>query len=472
MLQEERLDAQIDRLLNERRPDSPLDEDEAELLAVVRAVKGLRHPAKRARRWMGLAAVAAVAAAVIFGTIFLPLGGRASVVQAMEQTISQISSYHAVIEHRFEGPNPGQVEVRTEEVWYQGDKYAWRNPEGEEIISDGEREWKINHYSRVVDYSFPLAPKLHPFQPANLLKAVRNQPYTIVAHEQVAGRPATRVSFAVPQLKSYEMWIDTETKLPLQIEMHYWAGTVAIMSYKTFELNLTIPADRFAFKHPDGYSRADIGARVASLEEAERRTGIKPVKLNESPSIVVLAGNTIYMGFGDVLVTQGPENYLIPDQRRAYGWSGEGPVWSHGDQWFTWNQGGVGFNVRGGDRAVDIVRQILPDLSLPYEPYRNPYLVSLIEEPVQVDMEAAMAAEIEHARAPRAHADRALPIPVAQRFVAQSAQVPDSAFLVAGNNGGEAIVTVAEGPISKVYLRRVARQDEQGLWWVIGFDRR
>jgi hypothetical protein len=52
------------------------------------------------------------------------------------------------------------------------------------------------------------------------------------------------------------------------------------------------------------------------------------------------------------------------------------------------------------------------------------------------------------------------------------AAVSESAYREAGNNGAEAIVTVSEGPVSKVYLRRVARQDERGLWWVIGYDKR
>jgi hypothetical protein len=48
---------------------------------------------------------------------------------------------------------------------------------------------------------------------------------------------------------------------------------------------------------------------------------------------------------------------------------------------------------------------------------------------------------------------------------------PES-FTLAINNGIEAIVEVSQGPISRVYLQRLMRQDETGIWSVVGYDPR
>ena len=45
-------------------------------------------------------------------------------------------------------------------------------------------------------------------------------------------------------------------------------------------------------------------------------------------------------------------------------------------------------------------------------------------------------------------------------------------FEVESNNGAVAVVKVSEGPIAKVYLERLIRQDETGIWTVVGYDPR
>lgn len=488
MKPEDRLAAQVDALRREEAPAEPIDTDEAEFLAMARLVKRLGRPADpsldfarrmnaaamptRRRRWLALPAAVSVVAAVALG---LTWGAPSyTVVQAMEQKVARIESYHAVIEHRYSNPDPTLNSVEIEEVWYQGAQYHWVGRGDEEIISDGVHEWRVNHDQKWVQASFPFTPLEHPFQPANLLKAVAAKPYVIEGPDQVAGRPTTRVRFTTPDFDSYRIWIENETKLPLQIEMKHWGGVTSTMTYTTFELNTKIDTARFAAPATAGYQVVQVGQKVASIAEAAARAGFQPVLPAEDPKLIVVNGPSITMGFGDVQITQYARPLTLNmDQRLSYGWSGYGPAQVMGERVFRWNQTGIGIEVEGGERALALARQIAPSLSIPYEPYRNPYLVSLIEEPVKVDMAAAMAAEVAHAKDFAAGSDRYFALDVAKRFVAeQGAKVPESAFREAGNNRAEAIVTVSEGPISKVYLRRVARQDDQGLWWVIGFDHR
>lgn len=51
-------------------------------------------------------------------------------------------------------------------------------------------------------------------------------------------------------------------------------------------------------------------------------------------------------------------------------------------------------------------------------------------------------------------------------------EIPFSAFKVVENNGVQARVEVAEGPVKQVYLERLVRQDETGIWTVVGYDPR
>lgn len=45
-------------------------------------------------------------------------------------------------------------------------------------------------------------------------------------------------------------------------------------------------------------------------------------------------------------------------------------------------------------------------------------------------------------------------------------QIPYSDFKIENNTGVETIVDVVRGPVSKVYLKRLAGQDESGIWTV------
>jgi hypothetical protein len=45
-------------------------------------------------------------------------------------------------------------------------------------------------------------------------------------------------------------------------------------------------------------------------------------------------------------------------------------------------------------------------------------------------------------------------------------------FDVVANNGVEAAIEVSVGPMRRVYLKRLIRQDETGIWSVVGYDPR
>lgn len=499
MKPEEQLDRQLDMLLRERKP-APADDDTAELLAVARMVKGLRAPAAPSpafaarmeqhqaarpdarRRWWALPAAVALVAGLTLAMLFVPLGSRINVVNAMADAISQLQSYHALIEYRWELKNPDRVEVTTEEVWYQtGDRYYAQLRDGTLLISDGQREWEVRPAEKFAHHGYPVAAELHHFHPASLARNVVNQPYTVEGDDAVAGRPAQRVR-VTPQTEGMEylLWIDKETHLPLKVQQIHDMGTVYTMTYKVFEVNPSIDPARFTFQPPTDYTVFEGGKQVATVDEAAAIAGFRPLVPKDAPRRMIADKDWIQFDYGDAEMTQSkPPNGrkwgILLNPRAGYGWGGGHPVLAMGGR-IEWVQDdGLRVHIWGGNRGLDrvqqLARQLLPDLTLPYDSI-HPAPKLQVETPP--DMKAAMAAQLEHQQNPTAHADRVDLLDVARRFVAEKAGAPveASAFKVTANTGADAMVEVASGSISRIYLRRVARQDDQGLWWVMGYDQR
>ena len=51
-------------------------------------------------------------------------------------------------------------------------------------------------------------------------------------------------------------------------------------------------------------------------------------------------------------------------------------------------------------------------------------------------------------------------------------RIKEESFKLKINNGIESMVEVADGPVKRVYLKRLVRQDETGIWTVVGYDPR
>jgi len=140
-----------------------------------------------------------------------------------------------------------------------------------------------------------------------------------------------------------------------------------------------------------------------------------------------------------------------------------------------WQQQGLEIIVEG-PQSLELARQIAPDLVLPD---KDTEFSSQAKVKVSVDMEIVKA---DQKQVDGGHTPWQLdPLSVALTFVnlqvtpegiVGEPEIPYSTFEIGNNNGVEAIINVAEGPISKVYLKRLVRQDESGIWSVIGYDPR
>lgn len=497
---EEWLDEQIDRLSQQRRPETPVNDETAELLAVVVAGKRLGPQAAPSLDFMRRAASAgmapkarrrplvrlsrygiavAVAAALVVGANLLPVLQSRQVVYAMTEAVAKLTTYHAVVEHRREGP--GDSFFSREEFWVQGDRFYYEesNPLTGRLlrISDGERQWDVSPDQKQAFHGWAVASDLNEFSPAALAKKVIAEPYKIDGSETIAGRATVRVTVtpAPGTGEPYQLWIDKETKLPLQMQYGSRESALFTTTYTTFDLNPTIDPARFAYQPPADYQVREGGQLVKTTAEAAQIAGFQPVVPKENPKRILASKDGIAFDFGDAVVDETPAQRGIEPSLHplmTYGWSAAGPVEFHGGN-LIWFQDGLRVIVtadRDGERSVALARQLLPDLSLPLN---SQTFGREVQHDVMPDMKLAMQMEQEHAKDPTLYPERVDPKAVALQFLKeQGAPVDADTLTEAGNNTVEVKYDVATGPIQRVYLRQVARNDGKGLWWVIGYDPR
>jgi hypothetical protein len=140
-----------------------------------------------------------------------------------------------------------------------------------------------------------------------------------------------------------------------------------------------------------------------------------------------------------------------------------------------WRQDGLEILVEGA-RRTELAGQIAAGLALPDG---SGGLVEKALVKVPVDMEIARA---DQRQVDGGHSPWQLdPLQVSLTFVNLKVTpegingepvIPMSSFRLSSNNGVEAVVEVSSGPVKQVYLERLVRQDETGIWSVTGYDPR
>jgi hypothetical protein len=167
-----------------------------------------------------------------------------------------------------------------------------------------------------------------------------------------------------------------------------------------------------------------------------------------------------------------------------------------------WRQQGIDLEVDGSpmDQMVALARQIAPDLTLPDS---TTDLVGQARVKVPADLNSAAAEQVQADSGKFPWAGGVDPMYISFIFVNEQVcppgtfsvpktpddaaqppgagsvkslfgqpKIPDTSFEQVANNGVEAVVAVADGQIRQVYLKRLVRQDETGVWSVVGYDPR
>ncbi|WP_407312793.1 hypothetical protein [Desulfosporosinus sp. SB140] len=138
-----------------------------------------------------------------------------------------------------------------------------------------------------------------------------------------------------------------------------------------------------------------------------------------------------------------------------------------------WQQDGLEIKVQG-ERAEELAKQLNDKLTLPQAGQ------GIAQAPAQIvtvdmDVEKRNQQQVDAGSSPW----QLDPMQVAYTFVTLKMSpggitgtppLDYTSLKLTTNNGTEAVVQLQEGPIKTIYLKRLVRQDDTGIWTVVGYD--
>jgi len=508
---EEQLSHYIDALNGEREPEIEITENDRELeklMETVRRVRTLKEPAmpdddyprrmaqavaskiqrekinrpkKSKKRFIrGLVLPVTAVAACLLALVVANWFGlfKQDVVFAMEKAVAQLVSYHGILEVRTKNAAGEEWLVRRLELWYEGDKYAIKQDDGTLTVNNGQQKWQVNHKNREV-VLLPLLPDRtgSSFDLRDEAKRAKQYPYKIVGTEQIAGRDATKLVISPPGGDEYYLWVDTETNLPIQLETAMQKALQTTYTFVDFEPNVRLSPEIFAYSVPEGYMvvEENPGELVATIEEVVAISGFLPLLPEQAPMRMIAFKDKIVLDYGDTTIVESvAEGEFELEPNASLGSAAGGPL----EIWYErlrWRQKGIEIQVEGAQR-IELARQIAADLAIP-DTSQNMASKAKVKVPVDLEIVEANQKQVDSGSSPW----QLDPLQVSLTFVNLKVtpegiqgepQILVSSFKLVTNNSVEAIVEVDKGPIQRIYLKRLVRQDETGIWTVVGYDPR
>jgi len=511
---EERLSDYIDALNNEHEPEITATDKEPELEKLqetVRRIRTLKEPAMPDEAYPRRLAQAVAdkiqkgkqadlnkshkSALKSIKRIFLPMTALAAgllmlllvnwlglfnqdVVYAMEKAVAQLSSYHGILEVRTKNAAGEEWPVRRVEIWYDGDKYAIKQDDGILTVNNGQQKWQINHENKEA-VLLPLLPDptRSSFDLRDEARQATQYPHTVVETEQIAGREAIKLAISPPGGEEYYLWVDTETNLPIQLQTAMQNALQTTYTFVSFEPNIKISSQIFAYQVPQGYKvlEEDPGQLVATIEEATAISGFTPLLPKQAPIRILAFKDRIVLDYGDTTIMQSipkGEFELAPNASLGSAANGLLEIWQ---ERLRWRQKGIEIQIEGAQR-VELAGQIAEDLTIP-DTNQDLASKAKVKVPVDIEIVEANQKQVDRGSSPW----QLDPLQVALTFVNLKVtpegiqgepKIAMSSFKLVTNNSVEAVVEVEGGPIEKVYLKRLVRQDETGIWTVVGYDPR
>jgi outer membrane lipoprotein-sorting protein len=507
-------------------PDAHYPERLAESVAN-RLAKGKRSMNGKRNTWFMGTAVAAAMILIMFLTLSFNTTNYA---YAMEKAYDRVKAYHGILEiaaANTQGESTTQMKM---EVW--ADKkghYYVKQLEGTQkgliTVNNGEKKWQVvpgqvsTSAGENKVYSFPAFPDPYrfTFELGKEVEQVKSAISTKAAGEEtIAGREAYILEVSPKGGEPYRIWIDKETKLPLKKQSAWNNALQYTATYTEIDFNDAISPELMAYKVPAGFTEDNSNPEfiVANIGEAQNAAGItvempenipsgyaqKSIAVETNRNIAKLyfsktEGNedttvVLLEGKADKKFNPVPNSILgkinnMQAEIQSSIQSGDGVIGGGpyagvtGLSSIRWQQDGIEYAVLGnasletlsafaGNLAGGAVEMPSPD-DKSFKPQ--------IEVPV--DMEVA---ENDQKSVDGGHSPWQLdPVFVAQVFVSLKIS-PDGIvgdypvkmedLKIIQNTGTEAIIEVGgeKTPVSRVYLKRLVRQDDTGIWSVTGYD--
>ncbi|AOT70672.1 LolA family protein [Geosporobacter ferrireducens] len=549
---EKRLSDYIDRLNEEKKPEEHDSEIEAlemkQLFETVRMVKSLKEPSlpesdypktlavdlnkrlavkkspeRSKRSWFfGAASVAAALAVLFLFNMLAPLG-KNNIVHAMEKAFQEVKAYHGILEiaeTNAEGKTSTQARIA---VWADKEgRYYVKGLDGFQqgfiTVNDGQKKWQIQPDQEQVSI-FPAFPDPYSFtfELGKEIDDVKNALKTkVIVEDTVAGRTAAVVEVTPQGGSPYRIWIDAETKMPLQKEFAMTYSLQYKVSYTQIDFMERIPEELLVYSVPAGFREMERNPeqQVNNLEEAQGIVGFMPRVPQNIPAGYIW--DTIAVG-NDMKVVK--NTYISQDNRKRVvllqgkaagelkpasmamlgkidgniaeiqapvqdeaGILGGGGIYAGvtNINSVRWQQESFEYAVIG-NISLEELTQFIQGLTSESVELSVPEDSSLakpqVEVPVDLEVEKG-----DQKNADSGHSPWKLdPAFVAQVFVSleispQGIQgeypIGEEDLKIVQNTGTEAVVEVSgsTAPIKKVYLKRLIRQDATGVWTVVGYD--
>ncbi len=470
----------------------------------------------------GIAAIAAVVAIVIILNSVLPLG-RNNIVYAMEQAFEEVKAYHGIVEI-IETNADGKEHIQAKrEVWTdkEGNYYVKELEgffKGVITVNNGQKKWQIRPDEKKV-YIFSAFPDPYrfTFELGKEIEEVKNAiDVKDAGEDRVSGRVANIVEVRPNGGEPYRIWIDKENRLPLKRQNSTKNSIQYTVAYSEIEITSEIPPELTVYSLPGGFDEIDTNPEqmVGYIEEAISISGFVPKACDNVPveydlESIAVANNSNIVKF--YYFSQDRENRIVILQGKSTGEfrpavtsllgkvggniaeiqspiEGDSGILSGGGIYagvtdinsIRWQESGFEYAVIG-NAPLEELALFVEDLSgSMFEiPTADGKIISKpqIEVPVDMEVEKNEQKSVDAGKSPW----KLDPAYVAQVFVSLKISpegiqgeypVLYEELKISQNDGIAAIVEVGadKTTISRVYLKRLIRQDNTGIWTVVGYD--
>jgi outer membrane lipoprotein-sorting protein len=450
-------------------------------------------------------AIAAAAIIILVPRILLP-NEKVGIVYAMEKAYEEMEAYHGTITVTESNELGDTMTQAVREVWAdQEGNYYIKELEGTAkgiiTINNGEMKWQLRPGEKA-SYLFATFPDPYRFtfelaEEIDDLKTARK--VEEIGDEVIAGRRTTILRVTPEGGDPYRLWVDQETSIPLQRESAMQNAIRYLVTYTAIEFVREIPNELLQYQLPEGFDEVDSDADqvVNTLEEVEGMIGFWPNVIDHIPVGYSLAKVAIrkeqnkvrfyYMSEEDAATVR-IEQGKVSGERKADSMAILGKVNGHKAEIIVnaetnsvrWQEDGIEYNVVG-NLALNELMPFLQELS--QETVELPKGLLEGKEPevkVEVDL---VVVESEQKSVDAGHSPWKLdPVFVSQVFaslllspegIIGEYPISYENIEMIENDGSRAVARIkSDNSIAEyIYLERLVRQDETGIWTVVGYDK-
>lgn len=452
-------------------------------------------------------AVAVAAALILFTSLNVKLPFNSpSIVSAMEQALKEVQAYHGILEVVETNELGERMTQSKREIWADkaGDYYI-RELEGfskgQITVNNGWQKWQIRpeEEKAYIFEGFP-DPYRFTFELGKEVEEVKNA-LTVkeIGEEMIAGRKADILEITPEGGEPYRLWIDQETDLPLQRQSAMQNALQYQVTYTDINFTDTIPDELLTYSLPKGYEEINTDPEqfINTIEEAESIAGFTPIipeNLSKGYGLKGISVNIetkavkLYYNTSDNKQTVIILQSKVKKEFTAASDAILGSVNNNQAEVFAqteaasirWQEQGYEYLVLGNTSLVELslfAKELTKgEVRIPTGE-ENIIGQPQIEVPVDLVTEENDQKSVDAGHSPW----KLDPAFVAQVFVSLlilpegvkgDYPIPYEDVKITANTGTEAIAQVRSEitPARYVYLKRLIRQDETGIWTVVGYD--